>query len=80
MVLLCSRYTSLRGQSPRRIEDVRTSRVVRASTLEDQVTQDSKVSVKTKSEREDFVTASTVTESGPRRLDDMQRVAERGEN
>ena len=29
-VLLCSRYTSLRGQSPRGIGDVRTSRVVRA--------------------------------------------------
>ena len=28
LVLLCSRNTSLRGQSPRRIEDVRTSRVV----------------------------------------------------
>ena len=30
LVLLCSRYTTLRGQSPRGIEDVRTSRVVRA--------------------------------------------------
>ena len=37
-VLLCSRYTPLRGHSPRGIEDVRTSRDARQS-LEDQETQ-----------------------------------------
>ena len=57
-VLLCSRYTSLRGQSPRRIE-VELSE----QSLEDQGTQDSEALVKTKSEREEFVTAPTATES-----------------
>ena len=53
LVLLCSRYTTLRGEPVELSEQ----------SLEDQETQDSKALAKTKSEREEFATATTATES-----------------
>ena len=56
-------YATLRGQSPRRIEDVRTTSSCPSILLRTKETQDSKALVKTKSDGEEFATASTATNS-----------------